>query len=242
MKCPTCGQNTPDDWQPLYIRAPRGPGFITELKGQSLPSEPAEPVTLDYMLCANKECGELVIRVHEHRVRVVDGAIDMVETDSWLAHPRASRQPIDPAITGEFRRDYEEAAVILDPSPRMSAVLSRRILGDLLERYAGQNSFSLTTRIDNFIKDTKHPHYLRENLHHFREIADFGAHTQRNHQAEIINVDRDEAEWTLDLVDRLFEYFIIGPQRDQKMRAAMDAKVKDAGRKPIPPLADKGGA
>jgi hypothetical protein len=126
-----------------------------------------------------------------------------------------------------------EAAAILDLSPRMSAVLSRRILGDLLERYAGQSRFFLTDRIDKFIADTTHPSYLRENLHHFREIADFGAHTQKNDQAEIINVDRAEAAWTLDILDSLFDYFIVAPERNRTLREAMDKKIEDAGRKPL---------
>jgi len=87
----------------------------------------------------------------------------------------------------------------------MSAVLSRRVLADLLEKYAKQTQFSLTARIDKFTADTTHPRQLRENLHHFREIADFGAHTQKDDQAAVIDVGREEAEWTLDLLDRLFD-------------------------------------
>jgi hypothetical protein len=99
----------------------------------------------------------------------------------------------------------------------MSAVLSRRILADLLERYDGQTQFSLAARIDNFSKDTTHPRRLRENLHYLREIADFGAHTQKDDQAEIVDVDRHEAEWTLEIIDRLFEYFILDPARDKEI-------------------------
>jgi hypothetical protein len=78
---------------------------------------------------------------------------------------------------------------------------------------------------------------LRENLHHFREVADFGAHTQKDdQQAANIDVGREEAEWTLDVLDRLFDYFIATPAQDRKMREAMDERIKSAGRKPIEPL------
>ncbi|MGZ4300657.1 MAG: DUF4145 domain-containing protein [Gaiellaceae bacterium] len=160
-----------------------------------------------------------------------------VVTGEWLAHPRSSGRHVDPLITGDLRRDYDEAGMILDVSPRMSAVLSRRILADLLERYAGLEKFSLGERVDDFAKDTAHPSQLRENLHYLREIANFGAHTQKDDQAQIIDVSREEAEWTLDLVDRLFEYFIVGPERDRKMREGFDKKLEDAGRKPLAPPA-----
>jgi hypothetical protein len=51
-------------------------------------------------------------------------------------------------------RDYREATFIIEDSPRMSSVLSRRILADLLEKYAGLTQYDLAARIDAFIKDT----------------------------------------------------------------------------------------
>jgi hypothetical protein len=52
---------------------------------------------------------------------------------------------------------------------------------------------------------------------------------------EIIEVSREEAEWTLDVVDDLFDYFIVGPERDKARRADMDKKLKKAGRRAIEP-------
>jgi hypothetical protein len=67
----------------------------------------------------------------------------------------------------------------------------------------------------------------------FPEIADFGAHTQTDDRAEIIDVGRDEAEWTLDILDSLFDYFIVAPERNRVRREAVDAKISAAGRKPL---------
>jgi hypothetical protein len=61
-------------------------------------------------------------------------------------------------------------------------------------------------------------------------------HTQTDDQAEIINVTREEAEWTLDVVDRLFDYFIVAPAKDKALHETWDEKLKATGRKPIPPL------
>jgi hypothetical protein len=49
----------------------------------------------------------------------------------------------------------------------------------------------------------------------------------------IINVTREEAEWTLKIVADLFDYFVVAPEKDKRLRAAVDKKIKDAGRKPI---------
>jgi len=243
MQCPVCTQFTPDSWTSL-MRIMRI-GYQ-----ESLPVEPPEgmvgavgsSVSLDFMWCANPECKQLVVRVHES-LNLPPHAVADPEmlTRTWIARPRSATRPIDPLVPEPFRTDYLEAASILDASPRMSAVLSRRVLADVLEKYASLNQFSLNERVEKFSKDTRHPSELRENLHHLREIADFGAHTQKDDQAKIINVDRDEAEWTLKLLDRLFDHFIVAPEKDRKMRASMDAKLKAAGRKPIKPPGSGGG-
>jgi hypothetical protein len=129
----------------------------------------------------------------------------------------------------------------------MSAVLARRIVGDVLKDFAGKSQWSLTARIRSFIADGKHPSSLTDNLEHLREIADFGAHTQEAEQESeggemetvIIDADRDDAEWTLDLVDGLFDYLIVRPQKDEAMKAKWDKNIQRAGRKALRPESDE---
>lgn len=208
------------------------------------PEDDASRVWLDWMQCANEECGELVIRIHEGAAGTsvtlhADGrhTPDVHETRSWMARPRALVRPVDPLVPDPYRTDYQEAAAILDLSPRMSAVLSRSVLADLLEGYAKLAHYNLSKRIDEFRTDERHPSVLRAGMHHFREIADFGAHTQKsgNDQA-VIPVSREDAEWMLEFLDRAFDYFIVGPEKDRKMTEKWDKRLDEAGRKPIPPL------
>jgi len=236
MKCPTCSQNTPDSWNALDA----GPGQVLhQVHGaEKIPGKGNIRFTVEWMLCANKDCGETVIRLNRSDFRMAGGA-PLLETESLIVWPRTGgREPVNPVVPRSMVEDYQEAAVLLDLSPRMSAVLARSILADLLEQYAGQKQFSLTDRIDSFNKDTTHPRPLRENLHHFREIADLGAHKKATEHGEFIKIDRDEAKWTLDLVERLFEYLIVTPAADKKMRDGIDEKSKAADRKPIKPLPD----
>ena len=116
----------------------------------------------------------------------------------------------------------------------MSAVLSRRILADLLENYAGRTEYNLATRIKKFIEDPQYPSYLKQNLEHLREIGDFAAHAQKDLKtSEILDVGPEEAEWTLDVIDSLFDYFIVAPEKDKTRRANFEKKMVAAGRKPI---------
>ena len=188
------------------------------------------------------ECRHVLIRFTQIRRQPEGGKLprdfEILGEESWLVIPRRSVRPVpkdvDAAIPAQADY-YRQASAVLDESPIASAVLSRRVLADLLKKYAGRKEFSLADRIDKFNQDTSHPSGLRDNLHHFREISDFSAHTQEDDQANIVDIDRDEAEWTLDLVDRLFDYFIVTPARDKEMRDKMDKKIEAAGRKPLKP-------
>ncbi len=128
------------------------------------------------------------------------------------------------------------------PAPTIATISllfqSRRILADLLKIYANLTDYNLATRIDKFIAYSQHPSRLRENLHYLREIGDFGAHAMENDQGIQVDVTREEAEWTLKIVEDLFDYFIVSPEKDRLLREAMDKKLDQTGRKPIkkPPI------
>lgn len=243
MQCPRCGVLSADAWLVFqtYVQHQgiRGATTTTTLqRGREYHYSPV--VTFDWMRCVDEECSQLVVRVHETEYEWVgEGTLSgpIEHTETYPLYPRGGvSRRLDAAVPDRFRKDYTEAAAIIDLSPRMSAVLARRILGDLLRLHGKTKSKYLTPQIDEFNKNKSHPRRLRDNLHHFREVSDFCAHTQESDEGEIIDVSREEAEWTLDITDRLFEYFIIERHRDLQMREAMDEKGKKAGRTAIPPL------
>ena len=105
-----------------------------------------------------------------------------------------------------------------------------------MKQYAGLTQYKLVDRIDKFIEDRQHPSRLRENLHYLREMGDFSAHTQTDCEGNIVEVGKEEAEWTLRVVADLFDYFIVGPKKDEALRLEFDKKLEKAGRNPIPKL------
>jgi hypothetical protein len=248
VECPVCTKQSNPDWHAFETM--QDGAYTNALLG--VPSNGYNHVSLEWMRCANESCNQLIVQIHERQVTgSIAGGAPLFRIDSWTVRPRFGdlKRPIDPLVPEPFRTDYQESTALLEVSPRMSAVLARRIAGDLLKTYAGKKHFSLTARIRSFIKDGEGPASLRDNLDHFREIADFGAHTQEavtetesgEMEVVIIDADRDDAEWTLDIVDRLFDHFIVQRGRDEAMRRKWDENIARTGRDAIRPSDEEDG-
>ncbi len=251
MKCPTCASNTPDAWKSWWpdsalahdVQSPRvrtsGPDMGPSLNLN--PQDKAHSLRIRYMRCAADGCGQIVVELHEvvGPTREFLGGVPFetrkAEITSWLIWPRNATRPIDPLVGEPFRRDYLEASAILDLSPRSSGFLARRIVEYLLEKYDSANpKWALSKKIDEFREKSHHPSPLKKNLHDLREMVDTVAHVKTDQvTGEFIDMTRDDADWTLDLVDRLFDYFIIQPERTRQIEAAMDEKMKRTDRPAI---------
>jgi hypothetical protein len=237
LECPVCGKVSRPEWRWFY--ADTYDSDSGELRARQ-EKHKFERVAVDWMRCAHEECEQLIVRVHETRVTGwVDGSGGPVmEEMVWTARPRfgESKREIPAEVPEPFRTDYLEAAALLDLTPRMSAVLSRSILADLMEKYLSLTDFGLNERINKFRSDSKQPQQLRDGAHHFREIGDFGSHTQRNEQDQIIPVGREDAEWMLGYLDRFLDFYVVGPEKDRVVLSKWDKNIADAGRKSIRPL------
>lgn len=242
MRCPFCSEHTVENWQPFMAVTDWRGGAIAKAES-AIAMAPADErfynnqVRVQWMVCPNDKCKQIIIHIRQtlSPTRGVVFGVPPRLDEHWFALPRKPfPRPIDPLVGEPFRTDYIEAASILSDSPRMSATLSRRVLADLLEKYADRSEHWLASRIDKFIDDPQYPSTIKDNLHYLREIGDFGAHTQKDKLTnEIINASPEEAEWTLDVIDSLFEYFIVAQERNRKRREGVDEKNIAAGRKPI---------
>lgn len=244
IKCPYCFCDIPTYWEPLYTldRNSNPTEGFTHCRGaQSFADEPfaeepfaGEKYNFDWTVCFRDECRQVIVRVRKRLTDLRSG--DEYQSEEWFAVPRKrAPRPIDPLVPEEFSKPYIRASLILEDAPDMSGVLSRRILQDLLEKYAGRSEYKLEDRIDKFIEDSAHPSNIKDNLHHLRGIGNFAAHTKSNKETgEIVEVGAEEAEWTLDVIDGLFDYFIVGPEKSRKRRIAWDLR-----RGPQNPVAKK---
>jgi Domain of unknown function (DUF4145) len=76
---------------------------------------------------------------------------------------------------------------------------------------------------------------LGDNLDAVRHIGNFAAHpTKSVNTGEIIDVEPGEAEWNLDVVEALMDVLYVQPAKLALKKAALNAKLTEPGKKPIP--------
>jgi len=129
--------------------------------------------------------------------------------------------------------DYGEACLVLRDSPKASAALSRRCLQAVLREKAGIKSGSLASEIEALLDSRSLPLHLADAVDAVRNIGNFAAHPIKSKSTgEIVPVELGEAEWTLDVLEGLFDHYFVQPAKLKEKRLALDEKLKDAG-KPV---------
>jgi hypothetical protein len=78
------------------------------------------------------------------------------------------------------------------------------------------------------------PTYLADSIDAIRNIGNFAAHPNKSTNTnEIVDVEPGEAEWCLDVLEGLFDFYFVQPAQLQRKRAALDQKLTDAGKPPM---------
>lgn len=147
--------------------------------------------------------------------------------------PRRTRTAASEAPEG-LRGLYEEAALILDDSPRSAAALARRALQEVLVDHLGAEGRTLEAQIDSVIDEL--PAAIAQALHGLRTIGNFAAHPIKSQTTgEVVDVEPGEAEWTLDILEALFLHVFVAPARLRGRLDALNEKLEDAGKPRIDP-------
>lgn len=148
----------------------------------------------------------------------------------------SSRGPVPGEVPKDIAKDYVEACMVLPLSAMASAALSRRCLQNVLHRngYKGKDLFSEIDLLLNETDPTKAlPRKVRETVDAIRNFGNFSAHPIDDKSSlQIIEVEDHEAEWCLEIVEELFEHFYVGPAQAAAKKAALNAKLKSAGKPP----------
>jgi hypothetical protein len=149
-----------------------------------------------------------------------------------LVYPKAvARRAIPSTVAAPIAEDYTEACTVLADSPKASAALSRRCLQSLLVAKAGVKKKELFDQIQEVLDADILSSDLAEDLDTVRVIGAFGAHPIKSkNTGEIVPVEPGEAEWNLDVLEDLFEFFYVRMQRRTEKRVALDAKLAEAGK------------
>lgn len=152
----------------------------------------------------------------------------------YLVYPRKVIRPNAPKEVPQLiADDFNESCLVFSDSPKASAALSRRCLQGVL-RDKGFKHHDLVKAIQAAIDSKQLPTSVSENLDAVRNIGNFAAHPLKDTVAGSLEaVEPHEAEWNLDVLEELFDFFYVQPERSKQKRAALDAKLVAMGKPPM---------
>lgn len=143
-----------------------------------------------------------------------------------------SRNPCPPEVPTPLAKDYIQACNVQSLSPEASAALSRRCLQGIL-RDKGYNQHNLADQIKAAIDSNSLPTHISEVLDAVRQIGNFAAHpTKSKSTGEIVEVEPEEAEWNLEVLEALFDFYYVQETANKKRLDALKAKIDAAKNAP----------
>lgn len=156
-------------------------------------------------------------------------------TRAMQVWPRGvSREPIPNEVPPSIAEDYKEACLVLSDSPKASAALSRRCLQNLFRQAAGVKPGDLYDEIQQVIDSKKLPSTIANSIDAVRAIGNFGAHPIKSKvTGEIVDVEPNEAEWNLDVLESLFDFYYVLPAKAQAKKDVLNKKLAEAGKPPV---------
>jgi hypothetical protein len=166
------------------------------------------------------------------RVIIVIGSTkDMHDIQSYVARPLHSTRHTPAEVPDSYASDFKEASAVLTISAKASAAISRRLLQHVLKDEGQAKKRDLIDQIDEILPTL--PAYLQD-LHAIRHIGNFAAHPSKDkNTGEIVAVEPGEAEWLLDILSRLFDFYFVQPAIRATQVDALNKKLKAAGKPEI---------
>jgi hypothetical protein len=97
----------------------------------------------------------------------------------------------------------------------------------------GYKDRALGKEIEQLLDAGVLPKHIHETVDAIRNFGNFSAHPINDKTSlQIIDVDPQEAEWCLEILEALFDHFYVGPERAKAKKAALNKKLKGAGKPP----------
>jgi hypothetical protein len=211
MECPHCQHAIHEAWQQY---------------GQSLGRNDPDVGHWDLEAMDCPACSRLIVRLREWT--------HDINQRSPILYPRVRVRAIPEQVTGAFREDFTEACAVVDLSPKASAGLSRRLVQHILREKAGVKERSLDKEIEKVLDAQELPTDLAEDLDALRNLGNLAAHPIKSEESgAIVPVEPGEAEWLLDLVEELLDYYFVRPAIREEKREKLNKKLAEAGKPPL---------
>lgn len=215
MKCPHCLENFHDNQQNFYI-VKDCDGYWGIAK-QKCPS-----------------CDRLVLKLIEGSIYNNTNQFKTIYAEVLIRPKGSLRPPCPSQVPQEIADDYNEACLVLQDSSKVSAALSRRALQHLLRDVANVKHSNLANEIQEVLDSGKLPSYISESVDAIRNLGNFSAHPMKSQNTgSILPVEPEEAEWTLEVLESLFDFYYVQPDIIKKKRDALNQKLAEAGKPPM---------
>jgi uncharacterized protein DUF4145 len=148
----------------------------------------------------------------------------------------ANRGPVPAQVPANIAADYVAACNVLPISAKASAALSRRCVQSILRAH-GYKARDLAQEIDLLLNEPNPSKAISETLRvtvdGIRNFGNFSAHRINDITTlQVIEVEPHEAEWCLEILEEMFQHFYVRPAEAAARKAALDAKLKSAGKPP----------
>ena len=105
---------------------------------------------------------------------------------------------------------------------------------NLLRQGAGVKAGDLSAEMQQVLDSGKLPTAIAENIDAVRNIGNFAAHPNKDKvTGEIVPVEPHEAEWNLDVLESLFDFYFVQPARAKARRDALNKKLQDVSKPPL---------
>jgi hypothetical protein len=151
-----------------------------------------------------------------------------------VAYPRATARPVPPEVPKELADLFQEASLVLADSPKASAAFGRRCLQDLLREHLGIKKRNLDDEIQELIDSKRLPTQIADEVDAIRTVGNFASHPIKSQETGVVtDVEPGEAEWTLDVLDGLFDAVFVAAARAKERREALNKKLAEAGKPPL---------
>lgn len=98
-------------------------------------------------------------------------------------------------------------------------------------REQGFTDKTLFKEIQNAIDSETLPSLISDSIDAIRNIGNFAAHPQKDtNSGEILPVEIGEADWNIDVLEYLFDFYFIQPEKAKARKMAFNQKLKAAGK------------
>jgi hypothetical protein len=215
MICPHCSTVVHFKWRSTHAIEADSEGFTGH--------------EIKYAPCPN--CNEIVIYVVFGNV-ANNSIYWVIENEKWrkMVYPKENRIENTEDIPAIYLEDYEEAVRVLSASPKASAALTRRLLQNILREDYKISEKTLSEEIKKFVSMTGIPSHLTSAVDAIRQIGNLAAHpTKDKTTGQIVSVEVGEAEWLIEVIEALFDFTFIQPEKLKRRKNELNEKLAKLG-------------